>query len=124
MYCSAQCTPSVISMPASRARTWASLNLRKLSAASPCAARPPLSTRASAKRTEICSECMDSPLGSQRRKEPVGITPADRVHEGVDVVGGLGAIVDVIGVLVHVEGDDGLPARQSVAMVRRPLVDE
>src|SRR6516165_9467985 len=54
----------------------------------------------------------------------IGIFPADRLHEGVDVACGFGAEVDVVGMLVHIERQDRRAARERVAMVRRPLVDE
>src|SRR5215831_6705836 len=38
-----------------------------------------------------------------------GVIPADHIHERIDVHGGLGAIVDVIRMLEHVEREDRAP---------------
>jgi hypothetical protein len=51
----------------------------------------------------------NSGLRSDEPVEPVGSRPADRLHEGFNIGRGLGAEVDVVGVLVHVEGQIGCP---------------
>src|SRR6266511_6371858 len=50
--------------------------------------------------------------------------PVDRRHERADVVTGFGAVIYVIGMLVHIEREDRRSAGQRVAMIRRPLIDE
>src|SRR6266478_1933130 len=60
----------------------------------------------------------DSIIGASHR------WPVDCRHEDADVLGSLGSVVDVIGMLVHIEREDGRPASQCVAMVRGPLIDE
>src|SRR5690349_15370054 len=50
--------------------------------------------------------------------------PVDGGHEGADIIAGLGAVVDVIGMLVHIEREDRRSAGERMAMVRGPLVDE
>ena len=42
-----------------------------------------------------------SRLFAVAREQAIRIAPADYLHEGIDVGRGLGAIVDVIGVLLH-----------------------
>src|SRR5262245_44462803 len=61
---------------------------------------------------------------AEAREQVVGIFPPDCLHERVDVSRGLGAVIDVVRVLVHVECEDGLTARERVTMVSRPLVHE
>src|SRR6202008_3707811 len=58
------------------------------------------------------------------RVEAVGVGPADRPHESVDIVAGLGAVIHLIGVLVHIEHEDRLAAGKRRRMVGRPGVDE
>src|SRR5216683_1600982 len=53
-----------------------------------------------------------------------GIVPVDRFHERIDVATRLGAIVHVIGMLVHVERDNRPSARNRIGMVSSPLIDE
>src|SRR5713101_620306 len=53
-----------------------------------------------------------------------GIVPVDRFHERIDVAARLGAIVHVIGMLVHVERDNRPSARNRIGMVSGPLIDE
>src|SRR5512140_1288431 len=54
---------------------------------------------------------------------PISLLP-DRVHERVDVAGGLGAEVDGVGVLVHIERQDRGAAGERVTMIGRPLIDK
>jgi hypothetical protein len=54
----------------------------------------------------------------------LGVLPVDRFHKSVDVGCGLGAEIDVIGVLVHIERQDRRAAGQRVAMICGPLIDE
>src|SRR6266446_3266932 len=56
--------------------------------------------------------------------EGVGIRPADRLHEGVNVFAGLGAVIHVIGVLVHIEREDRLPTGECGRVVGSPSVDQ
>src|SRR5215510_836998 len=58
------------------------------------------------------------------RVEFVGIGPADRLHIGLDVVTSLGAIIHVIGVLIHVENEDRLPARKIGRVICGPAIDQ
>src|SRR5437867_6141907 len=39
-------------------------------------------------------------------EEPIGVVPADSTHERVDVAGRFGAEVHVVGVFIHIEGED------------------
>src|SRR4051812_545677 len=57
-------------------------------------------------------------------EQAIDVRPTDRLHEGVDISGRLGAEIHVVGMLVHVEGEDRRAAGQGVAMVGCPLVDE
>src|SRR5215210_3028598 len=57
-------------------------------------------------------------------KELLGIGPANRLHERVDVGRSFRTIVDVIGMLVHVEGQDGYSARERVRVVGGPLINQ
>src|SRR5258708_12431350 len=50
------------------------------------------------------------------------IVPAYGFHIGVDIGGGLGAVIHVIGVFVHVEHEDGTPACQGRRRVAAPLI--
>src|SRR5260370_30067521 len=50
------------------------------------------------------------------------IIPADNLHEGVDIGGSSRAVIDVIGVLVHVGRKNRPSARERRRMVRSPLV--
>ena len=52
------------------------------------------------------------------------LIPVDVLHEGIDIGGGLGAVVHVIGMLVHIQGQNGARSGQRMRMVGRPLVDE
>src|SRR5262245_52346222 len=66
-----------------------------------------------------------NPLTTRRlNKQSLHIVPANDVHEGVDVARRLGTEVHVIGVLVHIEREHRRAARQGVAMIRSPLIDE
>src|SRR5262245_66163870 len=66
-----------------------------------------------------------APLSFCRLNEQsLHIVPANDVHECVDVARGLGTEVHLIGMLVHIEREDWRAARQCVAMVGRPLIDE
>src|SRR5215813_7484416 len=53
-----------------------------------------------------------------------GVIPADHIHERIDVHGGLGAIVDVIRMLEHVEREDRAPAGERRRMIGGPLVEQ
>src|SRR5205809_6285919 len=55
-------------------------------------------------------------------KPPIDGFPANRVHERIDVGRGLRAVIDVVGVLVHVERENRRAAGERVAMVRGPLI--
>ena len=57
-------------------------------------------------------------------EHPLGIAPADGQHERVDIARGLGAVIQVIGVLVHIEREDRRAAGQRMAVVGCPLIDE
>src|ERR1700758_1111527 len=48
-------------------------------------------------------------------------SPRGLLHESIDIGGSLGAIVHVIGVLVHVEDQDRLAARDGRGVIGRPL---
>src|SRR6185437_3043387 len=54
----------------------------------------------------------------------VRAAPLDRIHERVDVSASLGAEVDVIGVLVHIERQNRNAACECVAVVGGPLIDQ
>src|SRR5258708_13407125 len=58
------------------------------------------------------------------REKPIRIAPTNRAHESIDVARRLGAKVDVIGILVHIERKNGNATSQRMAVVRRPLIDE
>src|SRR5258708_17745518 len=58
------------------------------------------------------------------REKPIRIAPTNRAHESIDVARRLGAKVDVIGMLVHIERKNGNATSQRMAVVRRPLIDE
>src|SRR5258708_40067590 len=49
--------------------------------------------------------------------ETIRVRPADRLHEGIDIVAGLGAVIHVIGVLVHIENEDRLSAGEGGRVV-------
>jgi hypothetical protein len=42
-------------------------------------------------------------------EEPVSVAPANCGHEGVNVGRCLRPVVDVIGMLIHIEAKDGVP---------------
>jgi hypothetical protein len=50
----------------------------------------------------VASGCLRFP----RAKGSADGWPIYGCHEGVDISGGVGAVIDVIGMLVHVEGED------------------
>src|SRR5215469_3973080 len=50
--------------------------------------------------------------------------PAYRAHEGIDIGGRLGAVIHVIGVLIHVEREDRPSAREVRRVIRGPAIDE
>ncbi|MCY1537754.1 hypothetical protein D9M68_732630 [compost metagenome] len=50
--------------------------------------------------------------------------PVDVLHEGIDVRAGGGAVVQVVGVLVHVQRQEGRAARQRMGVISSPLVDQ
>jgi hypothetical protein len=60
----------------------------------------------------------------QRFEMPLGVLPADYLHEAIYIPRSFGAEIHVVGVLVHVERQDRRAAGQCVTMVGRPLVDE
>src|SRR5712692_8398075 len=71
--------------------------------------------------------CANAGGASSRPKLGVGVRdarPIDDRHEGIDIGGGSRAIIDVAGMLVHVEREDRPSARERRRMVRRPLIDE
>jgi hypothetical protein len=57
-------------------------------------------------------------------EQSIDILPAHGVHESLDIGAGLGAEIDVIGVLVHVERQNGRAAGERVAVIGGPLIDE
>src|SRR5262245_40240868 len=52
------------------------------------------------------------------------VAPADVLHERIDVLGRRGAVVHVIRVLVHVEGENRRTACEAGRVVRGPLIDK
>src|SRR4051812_24129553 len=66
--------------------------------------------------------CVRSSRG--RGVHPFGVWPVDRRHEGIDITGGSGPIIDMIGMLIHIERENWLPAGEGRAVVHRPLIDE
>src|SRR5712691_9566364 len=71
--------------------------------------------------------CANAGGASSRLKFGVGVRdarPIDDRHEGIDIGGGSRAIIDVVGMLVHVEREDRLPAGQRRRVVHRPLTDK
>src|SRR5260221_1704473 len=100
------------SLPRSCARTTArspSVTMRRAGPASSCASEKP-----SAPASGFLAVLVEA-LGRA--------VPLDHLHEGVDVGGGLGAVVHVIGVLVHVEHQDRPAAGDRVRAIGRPAVD-
>src|SRR5215210_9261813 len=56
--------------------------------------------------------------------KPIHILPANGAHECIHIDGRLRAEVDMVGMFVHIESENRSAARQCVAMVRCPLIDE
>jgi len=54
----------------------------------------------------------------------LGIFPTDYFHKGIDVTGSLGAEIQVVRVLVHIEREDRPTARQPMRVIGGPLVDK
>src|SRR5215469_13615778 len=54
----------------------------------------------------------------------VGVRPAHGIHEHVHVAAGLGTEIHMVGMLVHIEREDGLPIGERVAMIGSPLIHE
>src|SRR5262245_61790408 len=52
------------------------------------------------------------------------VVPVDVQHERLDIRCRLRPIIDVIGVFVHIEGEDRHPTREATRMIRRPLIDQ
>jgi len=48
----------------------------------------------------------------------------DRIPERVGVDGGHRAVIDMTGMLLHIQRQDRMAACQGVAVVGRPLIDE
>src|SRR5262245_61347003 len=63
-------------------------------------------------------------FGRNGCEQPVRIVPADGVHVRVNVSGRLGAVVNVIGVFVHIERQNGLATGEGMTVVGRPLIDQ
>src|SRR5262245_28508579 len=127
-----QCTPSLMSLPARCALICTCVSLRK-----PCApvtnpVAPAMPAAHARRRHAVSRNGTDAkrrqPLAAsphcQCGEQFVGIAPMDRFHEGVDIGRRLGAVVDVIGVLIHIECQDRLSSRQRVTVVGSPLVDK
>src|SRR5689334_5058401 len=57
-------------------------------------------------------------------EEPIRVSPANGPHESVHVCCRFRAKVDVIGVLIHIEGENGCAAGKGMTVVRCPLIDE
>src|SRR6266487_4452229 len=87
-----------------------------------------------AARRSSPSICMNTPITwTLAPRRPVMSTPSwvlsggatpISTHEGVDITGRLGAKVHVIGVFIHIEGEDRRAAGQCMAVIRRPLIDQ
>src|SRR3954471_23756123 len=60
----------------------------------------------------------------QRSEKRIDSAPPDGLHEGVDIAGCFGAKIDVVGMLVHVQSQNGGPDSQRMTMVGCPLVHE
>src|SRR5882757_2594748 len=52
------------------------------------------------------------------------VVPIDGLHEGIDISARLGAVIHVIGVLVHVERDHRPATGDRIGVISRPLVDQ
>src|SRR5215217_8037868 len=52
------------------------------------------------------------------------VLPVDVLHVSVDIARGLRAVVDVIRMLVHVEGENDDAVAERSRMVRGPLIDK
>ena len=52
------------------------------------------------------------------------IFPIDVVHESIDISRRLGAVVHVIGVLIHIQSENRTRSGQTTGMVCSPLIDE
>src|SRR5215467_5985687 len=65
-----------------------------------------------------------SPLPRVLVMQPRDVLPANVLHERVDILCRRRAVVQVIGVLVHVQGQDRIASREPVRVIGRPLIDE
>src|SRR5437762_1628017 len=65
-----------------------------------------------------------APSSRVRLMQAPGVRPVEVVHERVDIFRGGRAVVDVVGVLVHIERQDRRASRHAVGVVGRPLVYE
>jgi hypothetical protein len=54
----------------------------------------------------------------------LNVFPADIVHKGIDIGSRLGAIVHVIGMFIHIEGETRACSAKQQVMVRGPLIDQ
>ena len=67
-------------------------------------------------------------MGDGRRglagEAPGDARPMEVVQEGIDIGADVGAEIDVLGMLVHIEREDRYTARQTVGVVGRPDVAE
>src|SRR5229473_1003377 len=82
----------------------------------------PMSARFIADPLCLGDLCANAGRASSRLKLGVGVRdarPIDDRHEGIDIGGGSRAIIDVAGMLVHVEREDRPSARERRRMVRR-----
>src|SRR5947209_20220337 len=58
------------------------------------------------------------------REENIGVGPVDRAHERLDVVAGLGAVIHLIRVLIHVECENWLTAGEGRRVIGGPGINE
>jgi CIC family chloride channel protein len=61
---------------------------------------------------------------SQLSVQKLRVMPTNDLHKGVDVARSLGAKIEVIGMLVHIEREDRCAARKRMAVIGCPLIDE
>src|SRR6267142_1359071 len=66
----------------------------------------------------------DAPSSRGRLMQAPDVRPVDVFHERIDVFRGGRAVVDVVGVLVHIEREDRRASRHAVGVIRCPLVHE
>src|SRR5215471_276132 len=128
--CCDQCVSSVITWPMILARiSWADRRWNVSAAWTP----PTVSTRLSATPTAHHTACRVWSFLGPLTPAPLvylgvialhDMIPVDVLHERLDIRRRLRPIIDVIGVFVHVEGEDRHPTRQTARMIRRPLIDQ